>query len=201
MPRVTVLDYGMGNLPSVAKAVERAGGDAVVTAEAEEALKGDALIVPGVGAFGACVGSLRATGLDRAVAAFAGSGRPLLGVCLGMQVLFDWSEEGDVEGLRLLQGQVVRLPAGLKVPHMGWNEVTWRRDHPLVAGVPSGTPFYFVHSYICAPAEDVTVGDVEYGTSFAAAVAKANVFATQFHPEKSGDAGIEIYRNLVKEAA
>jgi glutamine amidotransferase len=118
-----------------------------------------------------------------------------------MQVLFDRSEEGDVEGLHLLQGDVIRLPGGLKVPHMGWNEVTWRRDHPLVAGVPSGTRFYFVHSYICAPHEDVTVGDVEYGTGFAAAVAKENLFATQFHPEKSGDAGIEIYRNLVKEAA
>lgn len=191
----------MGNLRSVSKAVERAGGDPVVTGDADRALEADALIVPGVGAFGACMGNLRATGLDAAIVRFAAGGRPLLGVCLGMQVLFEWSEEGGVDGLGLLSGKVQRLPTSVKVPHMGWNDVDWRRAHRLVDGILDGTRFYFVHSYVCAPDEDVTVGDVEYGTRFPAAVAKANVFATQFHPEKSGQAGIEIYRNLVKESS
>jgi glutamine amidotransferase len=199
--RVAVLDYGMGNLRSVARAVEHAGGDPVVTSDAAEVDRADALVVPGVGAFAACMANLRATGLDRATVAFAESGRPLVGVCLGMQVLFDHGEEGDADGLGLLRGDVVRLPADVKVPHMGWNEVEWTGRHPLVRGIGSGTRFYFVHSYACRPADDVVVGQAEHGTRFPAVVAAGNLFATQFHPEKSGEAGLEIYRNLVKELA
>ncbi len=201
MTRIAVLDYGMGNLRSVARAIERVGGEPVVTDRADEALGADALVVPGVGAFGACMEGLRAKGLDAAVRDFAGSSRPMLGVCLGMQVLFEASEESGGPGLGLVRGSVVRLPAEVKVPHMGWNEVTWTREHPLIAGIPSGMRFYFVHSYACVPEEDVTVGETEHGMRFAAAIAQGPVFATQFHPEKSGDAGIEIYRNLVKEAS
>jgi glutamine amidotransferase len=197
--RVAVLDYGMGNLRSVAKAIERVGGGAEITGEPGEVMAADALVVPGVGAFGACMANLRQAGLDLAIHRFHAGGRPLLGVCLGMQVLFDVGTEGGRHhGLGMLPGTVVRLPDGVKLPHMGWNEVTWVRDHPLVAGIPSGTRFYFVHSYACQPQGDVSVGETEYGVRFPAAVARDNLFATQFHPEKSGDPGLEIYRNLVK---
>jgi glutamine amidotransferase len=199
--RVAVLDFGMGNLRSVAKAVERAGGEAVVTAAAAEADRSEALVVPGVGAFAACMDGLRSGGLDELVRTYAGSDRPVLAVCLGMQVLFEHSEEGNAEGLGLLRGRVVRLPASVTVPHMGWNDVTWGRRHPFVDGLDDGTRFYFVHSYVCLPEDDVTVGETEHGMRFPAAVASGNVFATQFHPEKSSDDGLEIYRNLVKAAA
>jgi glutamine amidotransferase len=200
VPRVAILDYGMGNLRSVARAVDRAGGEPVVTSDPGEAEMADAMVVPGVGAFAACMDGLRGVGLDGAVKGFAGSDRPLLGVCLGMQVLFDRSDEGDAEGLGVFAGEVRRLPATVKVPHIGWNEVSWTAGHPLVAGIDSGTRFYFVHSYACVPKQPVTVGETEHGMRFAAAVARDTVFATQFHPEKSGDAGLEIYRNLVKAA-
>jgi imidazole glycerol-phosphate synthase subunit HisH len=198
---IAILDYGFGNLRSVQRAVERVGGRPEITSRPETVERADALIVPGVGAFGACVGSLRTTGLDRVVTGYAATGRPLVGICLGMQVFFDWGEEGAVDGLGLLRGKVRRLPEGLTVPHMGWNEVEWVRPHPLVDGIPSGTPFYFVHSYVCEPEEDgVAAGETEYGDRFPAVVARENVFATQFHPEKSGDAGLRIYANLVREA-
>jgi imidazole glycerol-phosphate synthase subunit HisH len=197
--RIAVLDYGMGNLRSVARAVEHAGGEAIVTSRAAEVASADALVVPGVGAFGACMHNLRGSGLDRVIESFAGSGRPLLGVCLGMQVLFEHSEEGDVTGLSLLGGRVRRLPSEVKVPHMGWNDVEWTGTHPLTGGLGSGSRFYFVHSYVCEPDQHVAVGYTEYGIRFAAAVARDNIFATQFHPEKSGQAGLEVYRNLVKE--
>ena len=201
MTRVAILDYGFGNVRSVERAVERAGGDPEITGDPVAVERAAALVVPGVGAFGACVAGLRRSGLDRVVMRYAASERPLLGVCLGMQVLFEHGEEGPAEGLGLFRGAVRRLPRGLRVPHMGWNEVAWTADHPLVHGIPSGTRFYFVHSYVCRPEEDVTVGRTEYGEPFPAAVARGNVFATQFHPEKSSEAGLEIYRNLVKGAA
>jgi glutamine amidotransferase len=199
--RVAILDYGFGNVRSVERAVERAGGDPEITGDPVAVERAAALVVPGVGAFGACVAGLRRSGLDRVVMRYAASERPLLGVCLGMQVLFEHGEEGPAEGLGLFRGAVRRLPRGLRVPHMGWNEVAWTAGHPLVHGIPSGTRFYFVHSYVCHPEEDVTVGRTEYGEPFPAAVARGNVFATQFHPEKSSEAGLEIYRNLVKGAA
>jgi glutamine amidotransferase len=197
-PRIAILDYGMGNLRSVAKAVDRAGGEPALTSDADDAARADAMVVPGVGAFGACMAGLQEHGLDRAVRGFAETSKPLLGVCLGMQVLFDSSEEGDVEGLGILPGKVVRIPGDVKVPHMGWNDVEWTGRHPLV---PGGHKFYFVHSYACVPEGDVIVGETEYGMRFAAAVGRESLFGTQFHPEKSGDSGVEIYRNLVGAAA
>lgn len=177
MTTVAILDYGFGNLRSVQRAVER------------------------VGAFAACVAGLRAAGLDGVVREIVDGGRPVLGVCLGMQVLFDWGEEGAAEGLGVLRGKVRRLPQGLTVPHMGWNEVRWAAAHPLTEGIGDGARFYFVHSYVCDPQEDVTVGVTDYGGPFAAAVARGNLFATQFHPEKSGEAGLQIYANLIEAAA
>jgi glutamine amidotransferase len=199
-PRISILDYGMGNLRSVAKAVHRSGGEPLTTSDPGDAVRADAMVVPGVGAFGACMAGLREHGLDRSIREFAETGRPLLGVCLGMQVLFERSEEGNVDGLGLLRGNVVRLPGEVKVPHMGWNTVTWTGRHALADGL-NGNAFYFVHSYACIPQEDVTVGETEHGIRFAAAVGRDNVFGTQFHPEKSGDAGVEIYRNLIRAAS
>ncbi|HEX6262152.1 MAG TPA: imidazole glycerol phosphate synthase subunit HisH, partial [Actinomycetota bacterium] len=161
----------------------------------------DALVVPGVGAFAACVAGLRNAGLDSLVHEIVDSGRPVLGVCLGMQVLFDWGEEGPADGLGILRGKVRRLPQGLTVPHMGWNEVRWGAEHLLTEGIPDGTRFYFVHSYVCDPEEEITVGVTDYGGPFAAAVGRDNLFATQFHPEKSGEPGLRIYANLIEAAA
>lgn len=199
MAPVAVLDYGMGNLRSVAKAIERVGGEALITSEPGEVLGADALVVPGVGAFGACMANLRQGGLDSAIRDFVARARPVLGVCLGMQVLFEGSEEDEGSGLDYLPGVVRKLPETVKLPHMGWNQVRWTRDHPLVRGIPSGTRFYFVHSYAPDPDAPHTVGVTEHGREFAAAVAHDVIFATQFHPEKSGEAGLEIYRNFVKE--
>ena len=200
MPLVGVLDYGMGNLRSVAKAVERVGGTPRLVVRPEEAEEADALVVPGVGAFGACMAGLRERGLDEVVRAFVAAGVPVLGVCLGMQVLFEWSEEGDAEGLGLLPGKVRRLPAGVKVPHMGWNQVRWTRTNPITARVPDGTRFYFVHSYVCDASPEDTAGETEHGVRFAAAVARGPLFGTQFHPEKSGAPGLEVYRAFVGTA-
>ena len=202
MTTIAVLDYGMGNLRSVARAVEHAGGAVDVTDDGARALNADGLIVPGVGHFGACMRNLRERGLDAVVKEFASSGRPTFGVCVGMQVLFDGSEEApDVPGLGLFEGISKRLVMeGVKVPHMGWNRVTWNAEHPYVTDVPD-TWFYFVHSFAPQSAIPGVVGVTRYGEPFAAAVAKDNVFATQFHPEKSGDAGIEIYRNLVRASS
>jgi glutamine amidotransferase len=198
---IAILDYGMGNLRSVHRAIEHVGGHPEITDDGATAERADALVVPGVGAFGACMRGLRAAGLDQTVRRFLATGRPLLGVCLGMQVLFEKSEEDPDAGLGLLPGVVRRLPASVKVPHMGWNEVRWTAEHPLVRGIPTGIRFYFVHSYAAGADGPSTVGVAEHGTEFAAAVGRDNLFATQFHPEKSGEAGLAIYENLVKEAA
>ncbi len=197
--RVAILDYGSGNLRSVARAVEHVGAEAEVTSDTAAALRADALVVPGVGHFGACVRNLRERGLDQAVLRAAEDGRPVFGVCVGMQILFEGSEEDPAPGLGLFPGRVRRLPGSVKVPHMGWNEVEWLAPHPYIAEVPSGTRFYFVHSYAPDPGPG-TVGRTEHGRPFAAAVARENLFATQFHPEKSGQAGLRIYAAFVREA-
>ncbi len=199
--KIAVLDYGSGNLHSVSRALAAVGADVTVTADADDVRSADALVIPGVGHFGQCVGALRAAGLDRAALDFVATGRPVVGVCVGMQALFDGSEEAHEPGLGVLPGRVRRLPDSVKVPHMGWNTVSWRRDHPLTSGIPEGTYFYFVHSYAPEDTGDDVIGVSEHGRPFAAVAARDNVFATQFHPEKSGDAGLQLYENLVKAVA
>ncbi len=195
---IAILDYGMGNLRSVARALEHVGGKPEVTSDAQTALGASALVVPGVGHFGACMRNLREGGLDAVVTAFADSDRPLFGVCVGMQVLFASSEEDPEPGLGLFPGGSRRLPEDVKVPHMGWNTVEWLAPHPYIRDVPSGTRFYFVHSFAPDVGEQA-VGASEHGRPFAAAVARRNVFATQFHPEKSGEPGLQLYESFVLE--
>lgn len=198
--KIAVLDYGMGNLRSVARAIEHVGGTPEVTDDARTALGADGLVVPGVGHFGACMRNLRERGLDAVVTGFAASGRPTFGVCVGMQILFEGSEEDPAYGLGLFAGASRRLPAGVKVPHMGWNTVEWTRPHPFIRDVPPDARFYFVHSFAPDP-DEAAVGVTEHGRPFAAAVARGNVFATQFHPERSGEAGLQLYESFVLEAA
>ena len=195
---IAILDYGMGNLRSVLRAVTHVGGDGEITGDADAVAKADALVVPGVGHFGACIRNLHDRGLADPVRTFAGTGRPLFGVCLGMQVLFERSEEDPAQGVGLVAGGSRKLPASVRVPHMGWNSVDWLEPHPYTRGIPSGTPFYFAHSF-AAPVAATTVGATEYGALFSAAVAKDSLFATQFHPEKSGQAGLALYEAFVKE--
>jgi glutamine amidotransferase len=196
-PSISVIDHGSGNLRSVAKALERSGLAPEVTSDPTAVLRADAVVLPGVGAFADSVASLQAKGLDEAVREAIASGKPYLGLCLGMQLLFESSDEhGLTPGLALLPGQVERFPdrgeAGesLRVPHIGWNRVDWSGEHPLLAGLAHADCYYFVHSYRVVPGrEDEIVGRVDYGGQFAAAVARDNVFAVQFHPEKSQTAG------------
>lgn len=193
---IAVLDYGMGNLRSVERALTHVGGDAEITDDQRTVARAAALVIPGVGHFGACMRALRSSGLDRAVAEFVGTGRPVFGVCLGMQVLFEASDEDPAEGLGLLPGRIRALPPEVKAPHMGWNTVDWV-SHPYVEGIGDAEWFFFVHSYAAEPSA-ATIGSTTYGRDFSAAVAATNMFATQFHPEKSGDAGLQIYENFVK---
>jgi glutamine amidotransferase len=194
---IAVLDYGSGNLHSVSRALAHAGGEPAVTRDPARVATADALVIPGVGHFGHCVRAIRSLGLDGPVTEAIGRGTPVFGVCVGMQVLLERSEEDPDAGLGVLAGGSRRLPSDVKVPHIGWNEVAWARPHPYVEGIAAGTRFYFVHSY--APDEnDDTIGVTEHGRRFAAAAARENVFATQFHPEKSGEAGLAIYANFVK---
>jgi len=195
---IAVLDYGMGNLHSVSRAIAKVGGYAEMAREPEAVGRAAALVIPGVGAFGACVRALKDRGLDRAILDFVATGRPVFGVCLGMQVLFEESDEDPDEGLSIVPGRSRKLPSDVKVPHMGWNTVDWSAEHPYVDGIPRETRFYFVHSYAPDVIEGTTVGITDYGRPFSAVVAKDNVFATQFHPEKSADAGLQIYASFVK---
>jgi glutamine amidotransferase len=194
---IAVLDYGSGNLHSVSRALAHAGGEPVVTGDPQRVAAADALVIPGVGHFGHCVRAIRAKGLDRVIAGAVGTGKPVFGVCVGMQVLFEGSEEDPEAGLGILPGESRRLPDDVKVPHIGWNDVAWQRPHPYVDGILDGTRFYFVHSYASDANED-TVGMTEHGRRFAAVASRDNVFATQFHPEKSSEAGLAIYANFVK---
>jgi glutamine amidotransferase len=195
---IAVLDYGMGNLHSVSRAIATVGGNAETTREPRDVDGAVALVIPGVGAFGACVRALRDRGLDRAIKDFVATGRPVFGVCVGMQVLFTGSDEDPEEGLSIVPGWSRKLPPDVKVPHMGWNTVDWSGAHPYLDGIVSGSHFYFVHSYAPDVIEGTTVGVTDYGRPFSAVVARDNVFATQFHPEKSADAGLQIYASFVK---
>ena len=194
---IAVLDYGAGNLRSVAKALEAVGANPVVTSDPAALARASGLVVPGQGSAVDAMRNLERLDLVGPIKAFVASGRPFLGVCLGEQIIFESSDEGDQVCLGLLEGTCRKLPGGQKVPHMGWNSVDFRVDHPLLAGILSGSFFYFVHSYYVDPVDPaVVVGETDYGVRFASIVGRGNVFATQFHPEKSSDLGLQIYRNF-----
>lgn len=188
----------MGNLRSVQKGFERAGFKAAVVSSPAEIEGCAGIVLPGVGAFAGAMSSLQKTGMDRALTEAVRKGIPLLGICLGHQLLFDESEEwGITRGLGLIPGRVRRLPEGLKVPHMGWNQIEIVRPSPIMEGIPDKAAFYFVHSYYAEPVDPSHVVAVtEYGISFAAAVARENVFGVQFHPEKSSILGLRILENF-----
>ncbi len=197
---IGLVDYGLGNRRSMQKSLERAGARVVLSDEPEALAATDGLVVPGVGAFPAGMRHLRERGLDELVRERAAAGVPILGACLGMQLLFEHGAEfGGADGLGLLPGEVVPLDArGLKLPHIGWNEVRWRRPSALSAGLPDPAPFYHVHSFVPAPSDDsVTLGVSDYGVPFASVVGRGNVFGTQFHPEKSSRDGIALLANFV----
>ena len=196
--RILVLDYGVGNLRSVEKALEHVGARATIGANPDEVRDADGLILPGVGAFPRAMERIRAAGLDELLTERAASGTPILGICLGVQLLFERSEElGGAAGLGLLPGTVTKLDApGLKVPNIGWAPVRWERESRLAEGIPSETPFYLVHSFVARPAGEDTLGTAEYGERFACAVEHGNVFGAQFHPEKSSAAGLRLLANF-----
>lgn len=204
--RITMIDYGGSNLRSAQKALEYVDATVEVTADPDVVRRAGRLVLPGVGAFGAGMEALRGRGLDEATIEMARRGVPLLGICLGMQFLFETSEEmGDHDGLGLLAGGVRRFPAAidadgrpLKVPHMGWNQIAHDGRHPLLAGVPAGSRAYFVHSYYCAATDPADVlATTDYGLSFCSVAGRGNVFGIQFHPEKSQQVGLHILRNFV----
>ncbi|HEY4074930.1 MAG TPA: imidazole glycerol phosphate synthase subunit HisH [Herbaspirillum sp.] len=208
MNKIVVVDYGMGNLRSVAQALRHVApeADVRISGEAADIRAADRVVLPGQGAMPDCMRSLRESGVQDALLEAARS-KPLFGVCVGEQMLFDWSDEGGTPGLGLLPGKVVRFAldgqvqadgSRFKVPQMGWNRVHQKAAHPLWDGVADNTYFYFVHSFYAVPAIPAhTVGETEYGSAFSCAVARDNIFATQFHPEKSASAGLQLYRNFV----
>ena len=199
---IAIMDYGVGNLFSVEKAFLFLGADAAVTSDAETLRRAEKIVLPGVGAFGDCMKNLRASGMVPVLAERVKAGVPLLGICVGLQILFEGSDESpDAEGLGFLRGRVRKIRAdGLKIPHMGWNSLHIERRAPmdLFAGF-SAEPFvYFVHSYHAVPEEaGVVTATADYGERLTAAVAKDNICATQFHPEKSGDVGLKIIKNFI----
>ncbi len=199
--RVVVVDYGMGNLRSVAKALERVGAEVRVSARPQDVEQAGKLVLPGVGAFAAAMAELSRRDLVEPLRRYLREDRPFLGICLGLQLLLEKSyEEGEHRGLGVLAGDVVRFEPtdpNLKVPHMGWNQLQARPGVPLFAGVPEGADVYFVHSYYVRPAREVVAAETDYGGRFCSAVWQGRVFATQFHPEKSQKVGLRILANFV----
>ena len=199
---VAVLDYDAGNTLSVTRALEKVGAKVDLTPDPERVLAADAVVLPGVGAFGDCIHKLRDRGMDVACREAFRLGKPFLGVCVALQVVFEASEESPgVEGLGLMPGRVVRFEGdGLKVPHIGWNELSVVRDHPVLDGL-DGEAFYFVHSYYPEPEEtEDLIGETDYGTRFCSAAGRENLVAVQFHPEKSSRAGLKLYENFLRWA-
>jgi len=206
--KIVVVDYGMGNLRSVAKALEKvapAGTTVQISNDAATVRAADRVVVPGQGAMHDCMREFMARGLYDVVREAART-KPFIGICVGMQMLFEHSEEGDTKGLGFIPGQVLRFHGGmtgldgsrLKVPHMGWNEVAPTGPHPIWEGIPAGSRFYFVHSYYCQPTDSsASAAQTAYGSSFTSAVAQANIFSVQFHPEKSATAGLRLLSNFM----
>lgn len=199
---IAIIDYDAGNIKSVEKAMILLGQEVTITGDREEILKADKVILPGVGAFGDAMENLRRTGLDRVIRETVDKGTPFLGICLGLQLLFERSDEAPgVDGLGILKGEIVRIPEadGLKIPHMGWNSLHLEHDGRLFLGIREGEYVYFVHSYyLKAEDENIVKASTEYGVHIHASVEQDNVFACQFHPEKSSDAGIRILKNFVE---
>jgi glutamine amidotransferase len=196
--RIAILDYGMGNLRSVEKALEHIGAVATITNDATTVRAADGVVLPGVGAFPRAMERVRELGLDELLEERREAGVPILGICLGLQLLFDSTTElGGAEGLGLLPGPVDGVPAGgLKVPHIGWSPVRWERESRLIEGIDSETPFYFVHSFAPRPGAEELLGSTAYGERFACAAERDNVFGVQFHPEKSSAAGLRLLANF-----
>ena len=200
MAQVAIIDYGVGNLRSVEKAFAANGCAAVVSADENVLRQAERLVLPGVGAFGACMEALAARGFDRLVRERVAAGTPLLGVCVGMQMLFEESEEfGASRGLGFLRGRVRRFPDDLVVPQVGWNQVRQQNSNPLFGGIKDSAFFYFVHSYYCEPAEtEVIAGETDYGVVYASVVARESLFGVQFHPEKSQKNGLRMLANFAR---
>lgn len=200
---IAIIDYGMGNLRSVQKGFEKAGWEAAVVDRPEQLTDARGVVLPGVGAFNDAMARLRESGMDRAVHRVVAAGKPLLGICLGFQLFFEYSEEwGLTRGLGIFPGRVRRLTGGVKIPHMGWNHVRLLKPSPLMAGIPDQTAFYFVHSYYVDPADQALItGVTAHGIEFASMAGRDNVFGIQFHPEKSSAPGLQILQNFGGVAA
>ena len=195
--KLVVIDYDSGNLRSVAKALELADVIPILSENPSDLVTADAVVLPGVGSAPAAMDALKKRGLAQPIRDYVASGRPFLGVCLGLQIIMDSTEEGDALCLGIVPGRVQRLPPSVKVPHIGWNNVTFNGNDPMFHGIPQDSFFYFVHSYYAIPAESGgIIGTTEYGVSFCSVYTVGNLIATQFHPEKSGDVGIRIYKNF-----
>jgi imidazole glycerol-phosphate synthase subunit HisH len=198
---IGIVDYGVGNRRSVEKAFEKVGADVVLTSDADRLRSADGLVVPGVGAFPEAMRRLRSSGLDRVVVDRAADSVPVIGLCLGMQLLFESSSEHEgATGLGLLPGRIAKLdPRGLKLPHIGWNTISWTRSSPLTEGLPDPAAFYHVHSYAPEPADDdVVLGTGEYGSPFVSFVERDRIFGAQCHPEKSSTHGLQLLGNFVR---
>lgn len=198
---IAIIDYDAGNIKSVEKALQYLGEEAVITRDAGEILMADKVVLPGVGAFGDAMEKLNRYGLVPVIHEVVEKGIPFLGICLGLQLMFESSEEAPgMEGLGLLKGKIVRIPEGdgLKVPHMGWNSLSFPKEGRLFAGIPENSYVYFVHSYYLQAEEDIVTATAEYGVTIHASVEKGNVFACQFHPEKSSHTGLTILKNFVE---
>jgi len=197
---IAIVDYGLGNLKSILYALERLGQEAVITSSVNQVASADGIILPGVGAFRRGMENLNKAALGAVLKESVKAGKPILGICLGMQLLFSQSSEhGKSSGLNIIPGKVERFAPGLKVPHMGWNQIHKTRPSSLLAGIPEGAFFYFAHSYYPIPADaGVSVGVTEYGGQFASAVELGRVFATQFHPERSGNLGLHVLENFCR---
>jgi len=199
---ITIIDYGAGNLRSVVNAVSKLGYRPKVTSSPEDVLNAQAVILPGVGAAADTMANLKTMGLDSSIRYFIAENRPFLGVCIGLQVLFTGTEEGGWhECLGIITGLVRKLPPGLKIPHMGWNQVRQNIAHPIFNGIPDEANFYFVHSYYGEPDDrSIVAGETEYGIPICSVITRGNLVATQFHPEKSGEVGLRFYDNFIKIA-